>query len=107
MRGVYAPSRRPRPGWVLQLPHTGPSGPSIPRPVTGAVPAARTRRLAVRRRTWRTIGCRAALLSQILRAAQAALEHFAQAAVDGFTRSEYSRPDRADRAVHRGCNVFV
>src|SRR4029078_6310282 len=95
---------------------TAPTGPAALRRAPAAARAIRIRPPSARRRTWRKAGYpaphvvqkRGALRSyHFLGAAQAAFKHFAQALVDGLTRSKNSRSNRAHRAFHGGRHAFL
>ena len=85
-----------------------PAGAQILVPIRCVATAARTRLPAIRRRTSPTAGSRLHPGShQLLRPAQAAVEHFPQAAVDRLARAENARAHRSNRAIHRGRDFLV
>src|SRR6202035_1690035 len=95
-------------GCTRRSPHSGPIAHAAARPAPSDVPAARTPLPAVRRRTSPKVGCPALRCSSnFLRPTQSALEDFAQTAIDGLARPEYSRPDRPDRTIHGRGDLLI
>src|SRR5580698_5005558 len=103
-------AERPRRESRHRCSRSDPSAPSEARLERVVVRAARTPLRAVRRRTSRTIGCRARRCrrsSQFLRSSETALEYLAQALVDGLACTEDAGSHRPDGALHRRGDLLV